>query len=315
MNPIVTILLTTYNRAHLIGETLDSILAQTYTNWECIIVDDNSSDHTEQFLKEQYLSNDKRFSYYKKDLTQYKKGLGGSRNQSLDIAKQRKAEFIHFFDDDDLMHSEKINYQIQPLLEDENIDFTICEYEHLNKKQIDLKSIRGSKLPLKTEDLLYDFITKNKLKINLNSCGPLWRAKLWKNHRFNEELKTAEEYVAYCQLFIETGGVEYETIPYLLFFYRKHEISNTKNRYKKVDILYSINLSDSLVLESLIANKKLSDKLLTFYLKKYVIITLDYDWYNRIKELKRQGIIRVPIRMSIIIKLFFTLKKIIIKIL
>ena len=39
-NALVSIIITTYNRAHLIGETLDSVLAQTYTNWECIVVDD-----------------------------------------------------------------------------------------------------------------------------------------------------------------------------------------------------------------------------------------------------------------------------------
>ena len=49
--PLVSIVIPTFNRAFLIAETLDSVLAQTYTNWECIVVDDGSTDATEKLLK------------------------------------------------------------------------------------------------------------------------------------------------------------------------------------------------------------------------------------------------------------------------
>ena len=62
-NPLVSIIIPTYNRAHLIGETLDSVLAQTYQNWECIIVDDGSSDNTDDVVND-YVKKDPRFKYY-----------------------------------------------------------------------------------------------------------------------------------------------------------------------------------------------------------------------------------------------------------
>ncbi len=65
-NPLVSIIIPTYNRAHLIHETLDSVLAQTYTNWECIVVDDGSSDNTEEVL-ESYINKDFRFQDYQGD--------------------------------------------------------------------------------------------------------------------------------------------------------------------------------------------------------------------------------------------------------
>lgn len=65
MKPLVSIIIPTYNRAHLIGETLDSVLAQTYINWECIIVDDRSTDDTKEVI-DSYLYGDVRFSYFKR---------------------------------------------------------------------------------------------------------------------------------------------------------------------------------------------------------------------------------------------------------
>ena len=65
MSDLVSIIIPTYNREHLIGETLNSIIAQTHTNWECIVVDDGSTDNTEEVLKN-YKEKDKRFIFLKR---------------------------------------------------------------------------------------------------------------------------------------------------------------------------------------------------------------------------------------------------------
>ena len=65
LNPQVYILLATYNRAHLIEETLVSIQNQTYTNFVCLITDDNSTDDTENVSKS-FIKKDERFEYFKK---------------------------------------------------------------------------------------------------------------------------------------------------------------------------------------------------------------------------------------------------------
>ena len=68
---MISVVIPTYNRAHLIGETLDSIMAQTYPDWECIIIDDHSTDSTDDIINT-YLFKDPRFSYYKKTKTSAK---------------------------------------------------------------------------------------------------------------------------------------------------------------------------------------------------------------------------------------------------
>ena len=62
---LISIIIPTYNRAHLISETLDSILAQTYLNWECIVVDDGSTDTTADVMRE-YIKKNSRFQYHQR---------------------------------------------------------------------------------------------------------------------------------------------------------------------------------------------------------------------------------------------------------
>lgn len=62
---LISIIIPTFNRAHIILKTLDSISTQTYLNWECIIVDDGSTDNTEEVLLS-YCSNDSRFKFFKR---------------------------------------------------------------------------------------------------------------------------------------------------------------------------------------------------------------------------------------------------------
>src|SRR5690606_34809029 len=106
-SPLVSIIIPTYNRAHLISETLDSVLAQTYTNWECIVVDDGSTDATEALLHD-YMEKDKRFQYHKRPVN-HLPGGNGARNYGFN---QSQGEFIQWFDSDDLMVSEKLELQV-----------------------------------------------------------------------------------------------------------------------------------------------------------------------------------------------------------
>ncbi|MDT0687294.1 glycosyltransferase family 2 protein [Autumnicola psychrophila] len=106
MKPEVSVIIPTFNRAHTIGETIDCIVNQTFRNWECIIVDDGSTDGTEEFLKKK-LSGDSRFIYLQRPL-QRKKGAASCRNIGLEKAK---GTFIQFLDSDDLVAENKLEEQ------------------------------------------------------------------------------------------------------------------------------------------------------------------------------------------------------------
>ncbi|MBO2544279.1 glycosyltransferase family 2 protein [Salegentibacter sp. BDJ18] len=98
MQPLVSIIIPTYNRSSLLGETLDSVLAQTYTYWECIIVDDGSTDYTAELLKF-YLRNDSRIRVLKREDDRLK-GANACRNIGFENSL---GKFLIFLDSDDVL--------------------------------------------------------------------------------------------------------------------------------------------------------------------------------------------------------------------
>nr|WP_315255335.1 glycosyltransferase [uncultured Flavobacterium sp.] len=99
MNDIlISIIIPTYNRANVLEQTLDSVQSQTYTNWECIVVDDGSTDATDKLLAE-YCKHDSRFQYYKRP-KESPKGGNVCRNLGFELSK---GIFIKWLDSDDVL--------------------------------------------------------------------------------------------------------------------------------------------------------------------------------------------------------------------
>jgi glycosyltransferase involved in cell wall biosynthesis len=107
MNPLVSIIIPVFNRCQLIEETLLSIINQTYSNWECIVIDDGSSDNTWDVLLK-YSIGDNRIKIFKRD--RKPKGAPTCRNIGMDYAK---GDYLMFMDSDDLMGNNCLAFRIQ----------------------------------------------------------------------------------------------------------------------------------------------------------------------------------------------------------
>lgn len=115
---MISIVIPTYNREQLLPRTLDSIVAQTYREWECIIVDDGSHDGSMD-VAARYAKKDSRI----KALSNiFHKGAQGARNTGILAAK---GEWICFFDSDDVMYPDYIEKMAAAL--DENTDVVVCK--------------------------------------------------------------------------------------------------------------------------------------------------------------------------------------------
>ncbi|MGE6454285.1 glycosyltransferase family 2 protein [Shewanella baltica] len=105
MQPLVSIIMPSYNSAKTIAHSIESVLKQNYTNWELLITDDKSIDETISIINE-YVTKDKRISLFKNDQNL---GAGGSRNRSI---KEAKGKYIAFLDSDDVWLTDKLFIQI-----------------------------------------------------------------------------------------------------------------------------------------------------------------------------------------------------------
>lgn len=119
MKELVSVIMPSYNTANFISETIESVLAQTYTNWELIIVDDCSSDNTDEVV-ERFLS-DGRVRYLKNEKNS---GAAVSRNKAL---REAHGKWIAFLDSDDLWLPDKLEKQIA-FMENNNYRFSYTNY-------------------------------------------------------------------------------------------------------------------------------------------------------------------------------------------
>jgi len=267
--PKVTIILATFNRAHLILETLVSIQNQTYQNWECIIVDDYSTDSTKEVIEE-FIKKDERFTYYLKT-AKYKRGLSGTRNYGLDLAQQRNAQYIQLFDDDDIMHPQKLELQIEPFFTDESLGFTTCKYRHYYGDEILKFEIEDEDCNILSQNLFEDFYLGN---MKINSLGPIWKANIILKYRFDEELLYAEERDLYLKLFL-LEQPKFKNIDFVLFYYRKHLNSNTSGRYND-NIKKIAKYKSELNLYTFIQENSLWNYfLIKVMIKKFIIFNFD----------------------------------------
>src|SRR5690554_4961339 len=147
--PFFSIIIPTYNRAYMISKSIESVIAQTFTDWELIIVDDGSTDNTKELI-ENYISKDTRIKY----IYQENAERSAARNNGI---KQAVGEYICFLDSDDYYLEERLNKLhtfIQSIEQKEVLIFTgiIFEYgNNRNENEVQISSL--------LEENIFDYLT------------------------------------------------------------------------------------------------------------------------------------------------------------
>ena len=265
--PKVTIIMATYNRANFIVESLLSIQAQTYGDWECLIIDDGGNDKTTAVIAP-ILEKDDRFKFIKRPDT-YLKGLPGCRNYGLDLAQ---GDYIIFFDDDDIAHPQNLELCVSELIDD---TISFCRYiREVFVNEFDYK-YDYSKIYSSFYVDINDVEKMLKNELQFNSCAVMWKKSCFEKNRFVEKLMYAEEWELYSR--IVSSGFVGISIDKTLFYGRKHPESNT-GEYDRKNPIRKESYAEAILL--VVKNLK-EKKLLTYSLKRYFIaLSLDFEEYN-----------------------------------
>lgn len=210
---LISIIIPLFNRQELIKETLDAVLQQTYTNWECIIVDDHSTDKSLLVVKE-YAAKDPRIQVFRRP-DPLKKGANSCRNYGF---LQSKGNYIQWFDSDDIMH-EKMLEKKQDKIVQHDFDFVACKFYTFQK---DINSYESPDFTIQ-KSLIADYLCGG---LPVNTPMVLWKRKLIESRRFNEYLSRAQELDFISNIFIEKKPKGILLDEYLIKV-REHENSIT----------------------------------------------------------------------------------------
>lgn len=213
MKELVSIIMPSYNTGQYIEETIQSVLKQTYTNWELIIVDDCSTDNTDEVVKP-FLSNEK-IRYIKNEKNS---GAAISRNRAL---RESKGKWIAFLDSDDLWEQQKLEKQIE-FMENKNYYFSYTNYCEIDERSKSLgKYVTGPKKITKRGMYSYCWPGCLTVMYNAEKVGLIQIKDIKKNNDYAMWLKICKK--ATCHLLNEELGK-----------YRKRAGSISNHSYKEL---------------------------------------------------------------------------------
>lgn len=222
--PLVSVIIPCYNYGHLISETIESVINQTYSNWECIIVDDGSSDNTREVVQA-FLSSDPRIHY----IYQSNKGLAGARNTGLRVSK---GDYIQLLDADDILPRQKIEVHINFLEKNSSTDLVFSDVYMFEKTLSNLGSavkliLKAKSLSGKGEVIIDNLLDDNMFLVH---CA-LFRAPIISDiGYFNEKMITCEDWNFWFRMAVVGKQFYYMDNPESKVYVRNHGVNMSKNR-------------------------------------------------------------------------------------
>lgn len=223
--PLVSVLMTAYNRESFIAEAIESVLNSTYDNWELIIVDDGSVDRTVLIAKE-FEKKDDRLKVYVNE-----KNLGDYPNRNK-AAGYAKGKYLKYLDSDDKIFADGLEYCVAEMEKFPNASLGLVTF-----KKMEL----GESVAVSSKQVIKDHFFREP-SLGIGPTGSIIRRKYFElNNGFDTRFKVASDNYFNIQMAM-LGDIVF--LPYQFFYYREHdgqEINNSTS-YLVHNFLYSKEL-------------------------------------------------------------------------
>lgn len=195
----VSIITPTYNSSKFIKKTIDSVIDQTFKEWEYIIIDDASEDKTTEIV-DSFIKNDKRIKLIRKTINS---GAADSRNIGIQKAK---GKYIAFLDSDDKWHKNKLEIQIE-IMEKDNLALTFTDYFIRKEDSEELEPFEALKEVVKFKNIVkFNYLACSTVVFNQEICGKHFMPKIRKRQDWglwlsilkdNNQAKRIKQYLMY----------------------------------------------------------------------------------------------------------------------
>ena len=215
VNKMVSVIIPVYNAEKYIGKTIESVINQTYTDIEIVLVDDCSKDNSSQIIKE-YMKKHTNIVFY---LQEKNAGVAVARNKALELAKGR---FVAFIDSDDLWYHDKIEKQLE-LMKNKNAAICFTAIEMIDEDGQVVKQKRNV-----LEKVDYKFLLKNTMLATSSVIIDRNRTE-----KFEMPLVRSGQDYATWLLLMRHGIIAYG-INEVLVKYRRSAQSLSSNKFKSI---------------------------------------------------------------------------------
>lgn len=281
--PTISIVIAAYNRAELLRETLDSIRAQTRDDWECIVVDDHSTDLTADTIR-QYEAQDPRFQFRTRPLD-HPRGASSGRNEGY---KASRGRFLYFFDSDDLLDPEFLETFVPYLERDdalEALNFRLHRFSGTPDHIVRTTEPKPADLSLGEAILA--------LRVGQGTQNFLWRRTLLERQPYlwDESLMLVEDRELAFRLVCDAKKTLSVDEPVLIRYRRSVDGICRRWRYDRRKLFYTYGLCESYVRTCHAKGvSSLAEKFLSRYLVKNMKMALVYgdaEYLHKFDALRR----------------------------
>ncbi len=291
-NPKISIIIPVYNVEKYFQANIESILSQTFSDFEAIFIIDGSPDNCESIIKE-YAKKDSRI----KVLSQENKGVSIARNAGLEVAK---GDYIAFSDPDDIMHPKFLEV-MHSGLDNSDLDFVFCEHSRFNSdEEINIKPVNSPKTTV-IDNIWRHFVLGKKPKLYILLWDKLIKKEILHDVWFNPNIRYSEDSLYSYNYFCNVKKIMHIDASLICYRQTGTGLSSEKNYTRKIeDVFRYVNditntLSNAQIDKDIrnILNKNLNKRVFYTILKYINSESIDKDYLNtvriRFKKLFKDG--------------------------